>query len=122
MGFKLLVMGKIILNIIVLFFLGNINIYSQIIKLNEYDKYKLEQIDNSSYYLLKINFKNDCYLYKIKIKQNPKEGSKIYTFIGFKNLPKVKGKMFSPFDGLRYGTGYFLIENKYYKNIGASIP
>ncbi|AQY21819.1 hypothetical protein AB406_0863 [Riemerella anatipestifer] len=36
-------------------------------------------------------------------------------------MPKEKGKMFSNFESLRYGGGYFLIEKKYYVNLGTPI-
>lgn len=114
-------MGKVILNIVLLFLIGNVKVYSQTIKLNGNDKYNIRKIGNNSHYLLQIQTKKKCFTFRLKELRMPKKINKIYTFDELKKLQKAKGKMFSAFEGLIYGSGFFIINDKYYDNLGSSI-
>ncbi|MDY3345460.1 hypothetical protein PG326_09430 [Riemerella anatipestifer] len=93
---------------------------SQIIKIDRKDIFCLTNNKSTSY--LKINLDNNTYVYKVKrVSYNPRINNKIYRIRDYHKIPKEKGKMFSNFESLRYGGGYFLIEKKYYVNLGTPI-
>lgn len=111
-------MGKIKFLIIFLCF---INVKSQIIAFSKNENYTIKKTNNNEF-VLNVTNNKIVYIYLIKtIKNAPKKENKVYSFCKFKALPKAKVKMFSPFQGLSFGDGYFLIENKYYKNLGTPI-
>lgn len=111
-------MGKIIFFIL---FLSFINVKSQIIAISKNENYTIKK-NNTNEFVLNVTKNKIVYTYLIKsIRNVPKKENKVYTFCKFKTLPKTKGKMFSPFQGLSFGNGYFLIENNYYKNLGTPI-
>lgn len=113
-------MGKIITYISVILIFSIQGLKSQIIKIDRKDILCLT--NNKSTFYLKVNIDNNIYVYMVKrVYHNPRINNKIYKIRDYKKIPKEKGEMFSKHEGLRYGGGYFLIDKKYYVNLGTPI-
>ena len=115
--------SKVKLGLLLFYSFFNIYCSSQVIKVANVDNYTIEKLKDSHEYFLRISDANNVSTtFRIRLETKPKIVYKSYNYQVFKNLPREKDKVFTPYTAFSFGGGYFLIENIFYKNLGSPIP